>query len=215
MEQLVNSIPTTQFTRNLMKKIDRKYFVIHKARAYQDNPLPLMSKQTISAPHMHARAIEYLEKVLKPGKSILDIGSGSGYLTACYAEAVKVYHLDGTKRGTVVGVEVFPELVHYSTNVIQNHFKHLMKYKKNFKLVYGDGKKGYPRNSNLEKYDGIHIGAACDFIPQKLLAQLRKGGIMAIPLKINGGLFFTIINKDRQGNLRMTIKESVRYVPLL
>jgi len=215
MDHLVNSIPTTQFTRELMKKVDRKHFVIHKNKAYQDSPLPLMDKQTISAPHMHARAIEYLERVLKPGKSILDIGSGSGYLTTCYAEAVKVYNPDPNQRGTVIGLEIIPSLVHYSQNVIQNNFQHYLKYKRNFKILHKDGKKGFPENTKIEKYDGIHIGAACDFIPHALLAQLKKNGIMLIPLKINNSLYFTVVEKDNQGNIKINIREPVRYVPLL
>ena len=174
-----------------------------------------MSKQTISAPHMHARAIEYLKKVLKPGNSILDIGSGSGYLTTCYAEAVKVNNPDPNQRGTVIGLEIFPALVHYSQNVIQNHYGHYLKYKRNFKILHKDGKKGYPVNTKIEKYDGIHIGAACDFIPHLLLSQLKKNGIMVIPLKINNLIYFTIVEKDNQGNIRINMKETVRYVPLL
>ena len=215
MEQLTQSLPTTQFTKKLMNTIDRKHFVMNKKEAYLDRPSRLIQKQTISAPHMHARAIEYMETVLKPGKSILDIGSGSGYLCACYAEAVKVYHKTLKKRGTVVGIDIFPKLVHYSESVISEHYNKFYTYKNNFKLMYGDGKKGYPILSKKEKYDGIHIGAACDFIPHILLAQLKKNGIMLIPLKVNNQLYFTIVKKDKQGNISLTMKESVRYVPLL
>lgn len=215
MEQLTNSLPTTQFTKRLMNRIDRKHFVMNKQQSYLDRPSHLIQKQTISAPHMHARAIEYMEPVLKPGNSILDIGSGSGYLCACYAEAVKVYNKNLKKRGTVIGIDIFPKLVHYSEKVISDHYKKFYTYKKNFKLIYGDGKKGYPVSNKKEKYDGIHIGAACDFIPHILLAQLKKNGIMLIPLKMNNNLFFTILRKDKHGNIHLTMKESVRYVPLL
>tara|TARA_B100001093_G_scaffold510365_1_gene576081 strand:+ start:5450 stop:6097 length:648 start_codon:yes stop_codon:yes gene_type:complete len=215
MESLTNSLPTTKFTKDLMNKIDRKDFVMNKKKSYIDQPQPLIQKQTISAPHMHARAIEYMESVLKPGSSILDIGSGSGYLSACYAEAVKVYHKDIQKRGTVIGIDIFPDLVNYSKKCIQDQYNHFNTYKKNFKLLIGDGKLGYPKSNKKEKYDGIHIGAACDFIPNILLSQLKKNGILLLPLKINNNLFFTVVQKDKKGNLSLFIKESVRYVPLL
>ena len=194
MEQLTNSIPTTIFTKKLMNKIDRKDFLItNKNHAYIDRPLNLIDGQTISAPHMHARAIEYMEPVLKIGNSILDVGSGSGYLSACYAEAVKVYNKNSKKRGKVVGIEFHAKLVNHSKRCILERYNLLNTYTRNFILMHGDGKKGYPVSSLRETYNGIHIGAACDYIPRILLAQLKKKGIMLIPLKINNNLYFTII----------------------
>jgi len=216
MNQLVNSLHTSDKTKLIMIKIDRFPFYIHKEQSYVDKPSPLFMNQTISAPHMHAKAIEYLEDVLLPGNSILDIGSGSGYLTACFAEAVKVYHQDEYYRGKVIGLEIIPDLVNYSLNIIQNNFKYLMKYKRNFKLLHIDGKFGYPKHKNQELYDGIHIGAACDYIPYFLFQQLKKGGIMVIPLKIKENQFiFTIVKKDSNGNIFIEQKQSVRYVPLI
>ena len=62
--------------KRFMNQYNRYNFVIHKKDAYVDRPSMLMEDQTISAPHMHARAIEYMESVLTPGNHILDIGSG-------------------------------------------------------------------------------------------------------------------------------------------
>ena len=92
MENLVNRLQTNDRTKLLMKQFDRSHF--SQMNTYIDKPSSIGFDQTISAPHMHAKAIEYLEPVLKPGSSILDIGSGSGYLTACFGEAVQVYHKD-------------------------------------------------------------------------------------------------------------------------
>ena len=59
-------------------------------------------EQTMSTFTTYARkAIEYLQDVLKPGADVLDVGSGSGYLTACFAEAVKVYNKNSKLRGKV------------------------------------------------------------------------------------------------------------------
>ena len=214
MDQLVNSIPTTPYVRNIMKKVARYHFVADKKFAYRDVANKLMDNQTISAPHMHARAMEYMEPVLKrKGKKlkILDVGSGSGYLTACYAEAVNVYNTDPRKRGTVYGLEYFQSLVNYSKNILKKNFSEFYTYPNHFKILKKDGKEGVSGH----KFDGIHVGAACDFIPHKLLEQLNNNGIMLLPLKVNGTLFFTIVKKDNKGNISIILKERVRYVPLL
>lgn len=62
-----------------MEKVDRQYY--SPFHPYMDSPQPLGYGATISAPHMHAYALEYLEKVLLKAKKALDVGSGTGYLT--------------------------------------------------------------------------------------------------------------------------------------
>ena len=216
MNQFVNSLQTNDKVKTLMKQFDRYHFCVNKSDAYIDKPSQLFLGQTISAPHMHVKAIEYLEPVLKPGATILDIGSGSGYLTACFGEAVKVYHEDSSFRGKVIGIDIVPELVDYSINIIQNKYKKLYHYKRNFKILYKDGKLGHPSKRNEEIYDGIHIGAACDSIPYYIFQQLKRGGILVLPLKKNeNDLIFTIVRKDKNGNIHITEKGSVRYVPLI
>ena len=63
-----------------MENVDRKYYA--PSHPYMDSPQPLGYGATISAPHMHAYALEYLEKYLLKAKNVLDVGSGTGYLTA-------------------------------------------------------------------------------------------------------------------------------------
>ena len=215
MEKLTLSYESP-IVKRLMNQYNRYHFVIHKKDAYVDRPSMLMEDQTISAPHMHARAIEYMESVLTPGNHILDIGSGSGYLCAIFGEAVGVKNPNKYIRGKVVGIEVVQSLVDYSRKVVQKHYPELMKYKGHFKIMKGDGKKGYPKSSVKMEYDGIHIGAACDYIPFHLLRQLKKGGIMVIPLKMGGNrLQFCVIKKDKEGNIYIEDKGGVRYVPLI
>ena len=62
-----------------MKRVARKFYCLHEEYCYCDQPSKIIMNQTISAPHMHAKALEYLEPILRPGSHILDIGSGSGY----------------------------------------------------------------------------------------------------------------------------------------
>ena len=55
-----------------------------------------------------------------------------------------------------------------------------MKYKRNFKILHKDGKRGHPTNSKNEIYDGIHVGAACEFIPFHLLNQLKNRSMITM-----------------------------------
>jgi protein-L-isoaspartate(D-aspartate) O-methyltransferase len=66
-----------------MELVDRQYFTSHSP--YQDSPQPIGYGATISAPHMHAYALEFLYDKLKTANNVLDVGSGTGYLTAAMA----------------------------------------------------------------------------------------------------------------------------------
>ncbi|KAF9603060.1 hypothetical protein IFM89_033785 [Coptis chinensis] len=96
----------------VMETIDRGLFVPVGNPAYIDSPMQIGFNATISAPHMHAACLELLEDNLQPGMRVLDVGSGTGYLTACFALMV------GT-QGHAVGVEHIPELVTTSISNIQ------------------------------------------------------------------------------------------------
>ncbi|KPV75345.1 uncharacterized protein RHOBADRAFT_53333 [Rhodotorula graminis WP1] len=86
------------------KQVDRRYYVPHLSDAYVDSPAYLTHGATISAPHMHANAIENLEPFLQPGSNVLDVGSGSGYLLG-------IFHALVSPGGTVLGIEHIPALV--------------------------------------------------------------------------------------------------------
>jgi protein-L-isoaspartate(D-aspartate) O-methyltransferase len=79
-----------------LEKVDRKHYA--PGHYYMDSPQPLGYGATISAPHMHAYALEYLEKQILKAKNILDVGSGTGYLTAAMAmlapKDCKVYGIE-------------------------------------------------------------------------------------------------------------------------
>lgn len=93
-----------------MRAVDRATFVPHgtlEPLVYTDTPLPLGYGETISAPHMHAACLDLLERHLVPGAHVLDVGSGSGFLTAVMGVLVG-------PTGRVVGVEKHPELAKQS-----------------------------------------------------------------------------------------------------
>ncbi|KAI1232645.1 hypothetical protein IHE44_0006477 [Lamprotornis superbus] len=114
-------------------------------------------KATISAPHMHAHALELLKDQLVEGAKALDVGSGSGYLTACFARMIG-------PTGKAVGVEHIKELVHESIRNVQEDDPTLLSSGR-VKLVVGDGRQGYPEEA---PYDAIHVGAAAATVPKEV-----------------------------------------------
>jgi protein-L-isoaspartate(D-aspartate) O-methyltransferase len=91
-----NGLITTSRVATAMATIDRAHFA--PSEPYQDRPQSIGYAATISAPHMHANAAESLLPFLYPGARVLDVGSGSGYLTCVFAALVGA-------DGEVVGVE--------------------------------------------------------------------------------------------------------------
>ena len=94
-----------------MAKIDRSNYT--KTEPYRDAPQSIGFRATISAPHMHAIALELLNDHLNEGDKALDVGCGSGYLTACMAAMIGA-------SGRVIGVDHIPELVNLAESNVQN-----------------------------------------------------------------------------------------------
>lgn len=94
---------TTPKVAEAMDQIDRGIFVPEGESPYMDYPVPIGYNATISAPHMHAICLELLKDHLQPGNHVLDVGAGTGYLTAIFALMVG-------ESGRSVGVEHIPEL---------------------------------------------------------------------------------------------------------
>jgi protein-L-isoaspartate(D-aspartate) O-methyltransferase len=189
-----------------MRTVLRENYVRSAERyaAYYDSPQPIGYGQTISAPHMHAMALELLKDFAKPGAKALDVGSGSGYLAACLAVMVG-------PRGKVIGIDCIPELVQWSIENVKKDNPDLLKDNR-LVLMVGDGWLGVPSEA---PFDAIHVGAAATSIPQALIDQLAVGGRMVIPVGQPGAQVFMQVDKIDANTIHTTEITSVAYVPLV
>lgn len=209
-----NGIVKSTRVANAMRAVDRGHYVPGNAlhEAYQDHPLPIGWHATISAPHMHAACLELFEHagVVERGNRVLDVGSGTGYLSACFAELVGC----AEGEGVVVGIEHIDELMQFSLENVKRDGKGaLLKPDADapFRLVTGDGRDGYEK---MAPYDAIHVGASAAEIPEALLNQLAVGGRMVIPVGGSTGQALKVIDRLRDGSLRKRDEMGVIYVPL-
>lgn len=170
---------------------------------YVDTPQQIGYGATISAPHMHAHALELLSEYLTPGARVLDVGCGSGYLSACMARMVG-------QAGKVVAIDHVQQLVELCQSNIRKADGALLD---DGRLVVkqGDGWKGVPEHG---PYDCIHVGAAAETVPIPLLEQLRPGGCMVIPVGTRSQHFYQIYRRQ-DGSYTETQLMAVRYVPLV
>ncbi|KAI9984617.1 hypothetical protein PInf_005977 [Phytophthora infestans] len=159
-----------------MKRTYRAMFVppFVQDGAYQDSPCPISFNQTISAPHMHAHVLELAHAtctdVLKP--QVLDVGAGSGYLTAALA------HLVEGAGGRVFGLELLPGLAQSARKNELSAAPDLIKTGV-LSLQCNNGWFGLPAEA---PFNFIFVGAAVSSPPQALMDQIADGGQLVIPV---------------------------------
>ncbi len=146
-------------------------------RAYEDKAFPIAAGQTISQPYTVAYQTELLK--IKTRDKVLEIGTGSGYQSAVlYKMGAKVYSIERQR-----------ELYKSATALL-----HELGYT-GIQTFYGDGFEGLP---TFAPFDKIIITAGASEIPEKLLQQLKPGGIMVIPYGASSQKMMRITRKDEK-----------------
>lgn len=180
-----------------IKKIPRHLFLNSgfEDYAYQDKPFPIGAGQTISQPYTVAYQSQLLE--VQKGHKVLEIGTGSGYQTAVlFAMGAQVYSVERQN-------ELFK-----ATSVLLPKLGIHPKY-----LSFGDGYKGLP---NYAPFDSVIVTAAAPIIPKPLMAQLKIGGRLVIPVGGEGEVqIMNLLIRKNETQFEKHELGEFRFVPLL
>jgi protein-L-isoaspartate(D-aspartate) O-methyltransferase len=179
-----------------MEEVDRGPFVkgIFADRAYEDMPLPIACGQTISQPSVVALMTQALQ--VGPRDTVLEIGTGSGYQAAILAVlARRVYSVDRHRRLVREAEELFRKL-------------HIA----NITTITADGSFGLPEQA---PFDRIIVTAAAEDPPGPLLAQLKIGGIMVLPVGQSDTVQSLIRVRRLETGFDYEELRPVRFVPLV
>lgn len=179
-----------------MEQIDRGPFVrgIFAERAYDDTPLPIACGQTISQPSVVGLMTQALQ--ISPRDTVLEVGTGSGYQAAILAKlARRVYTIDRHARLVREARMIFDSL-----------------QLPNVTSLVGDGSFGLPDQA---PFDRIIVTAAAEDPPGPLLAQLKPGGIMVVPVGQSDTVQTLIRVRKTEDGLEYDELRPVRFVPLL
>jgi protein-L-isoaspartate(D-aspartate) O-methyltransferase len=198
--KLVETVKTKGITDEkvleAIEKIPRHFFLdsAFDEVAYEDKAFPILENQTISQPYTVAYQTQLLE--LKPFEKVLEIGTGSAYQACVLAElGVQVYTIERQKKL-------------FEAN---KKFEYLKKYP-NIKFFYGDGFEGLP---TYGPFDKVLITAAAPEIPSKLVAQMKVGGMMVIPVGVGEVQIMKRLIKLPDGTLREEVFDNFSFVPML
>ena len=176
-----------------MRKVPRHEFVPPslRERAYEDRPLPIGHDQTISQPYIVALMTELAD--VKPGDTVLEVGTGSGYQAAVLAEmGVNVFSIEIVEPLAKQSGALLKDLGYDSVTV-----------------RHGDGYAGWPEHA---PFDAIIVTAAPPSIPQPLKEQLKEGGRLIIPVGNRFQNLLVVTRSPRTWQEREVIP--VRFVPM-
>jgi protein-L-isoaspartate(D-aspartate) O-methyltransferase len=148
---------------NAIREIPRHLFIdsSFEAHAYQDKAFPIAAEQTISQPYTVAFQSQTLE--IKSGDKVLEIGTGSGYQTAVLLELKAAVYTIERQKELFKKTSLFLPKIGYKPK----------------KFIFGDGYKGLKEQAPFDK---IIVTAGAPFVPNPLLAQLKIGGKLLIPV---------------------------------
>lgn len=187
---------TDEKVLQVIGKIPRHFFLdsAFGEEAYADKAFPIGEGQTISQPYTVAYQTQLLE--IEPFNKVLEIGTGSAYQAVVLAEmGVQVYTIERQKK-------LFE---------LNKNFPLLKKYL-NIKFFYGDGYEGLP---TYAPFDRIIITAAAPEIPEKLIGQLKQGGMMVIPVGAGEVQRMMRITKLANGGVKEEVFDNFSFVPML
>src|SRR5689334_4111905 len=183
--------------RAALGKVERHRFVPpgQQAMAYRNHPLPIGNGQTISQPYIVALSTDLLRP--EPQDVVLEVGTGSGYQAAVLAQVVK----------QVYTIELVPDLGRGAAARLAE-----LGYG-NVEVRIGDGYAGWPEKA---PFDGIIVTAAAPRVPPALVAQLKVGGRMVIPVGGEGWVQqLKVVTRRADGGTDERDIIPVRFVPLV
>ncbi|MEP7128907.1 MAG: protein-L-isoaspartate(D-aspartate) O-methyltransferase [Chitinophagales bacterium] len=180
-----------------METVPRHLFAFESAfieRAYEDSAFPIGEGQTISQPYTVAYQSQLLE--IKKGEKILEVGTGSGYQACILAEMkARVFTIERMKKLYEKTKALLPTLGYSQV-----------------KCFYGDGYEGL---TSFAPFDKILVTAAAPFLPEKLLTQLKKGGMLVIPVGSGEMQLMKRYTKISEAEIKEEVFDTFKFVPLL
>jgi protein-L-isoaspartate(D-aspartate) O-methyltransferase len=178
-----------------MERVPRHEFAPERYRdqAYDDHPLPIAEGQTISQPYIVALMLQALN--LSATERVLEVGTGSGYVTALLAELAS----------QVISMERHASLADSARALMA-----ALGYS-SVRIVTGDGTQGFVEAA---PYDAIMVSAAAPQIPPALLDQLADGGRMIIPVGTSETQQLRLVRREN-GQPQVEFRELCRFVPLI
>jgi len=179
-----------------IRAVPRHEFVpdLYKSYAYENRPLPIGDRQTISQPYIVALMTELAE--VDSNSIVLEVGTGSGYQAAILAELVD----------HVYSIEIIDNLAQRAQRTLFN-----LGYE-NITVRSGDGYNGWQEHA---PYDAIIVTAAPEEVPQPLIEQLKPGGKIVIPVGPQSRTqYLRVLTKSRSGDIEVKEILPVGFVPL-
>jgi protein-L-isoaspartate(D-aspartate) O-methyltransferase len=193
-QDLIRQLKNQRFPLKIIKafeKTDRSKFIPHEHKQYshEDSPLPIGHGQTTSQPYTIAFMLTLLE--LRDKQKILEVGSGSGYVLELISKI--------SKNSNIFGVERIKELAENSRQALKGY--------ENIEIIHGDGSKEL---KNETGFDRILVSASAPEIPQKLVNQMKFGGILVASVRDS-----IVVVEKTSGENKIKEYSGFRFVPLI
>lgn len=196
VEELREKGITSEAVLEAINTVPRHFFLdsAFERKAYENVAFPIAAGQTISHPFTVALQSQLLD--IKPYEKVLEVGTGSGYQAA-------VLGVLGAKLFTIERqLELFKQMNNFAYLKTFNHLKRF----------YGDGFEGLP---SYAPFDKVIVTAAAPYIPEKLIQQLKVGGIMVIPVGDEEQQMKRIVKVNELNQYTEEIVGKAYFVPML